>query len=645
MKRIFNYFSSRYLPRWLVLLFDLLVLPFSYVFAFILRFNFNFQQAVSEMSILHLVIVVPVFLFSFRQTKSYSGILRHSTAKDVMRIITATSFSMGLLFILILIARHFNVMFFETLPFSVTIIMTMATAVIMVTFRLLVRLIFLDIGWNKRDTKKVMIFGAGKLGRLTFEALQADKSANIEMVGFIDDNPSLRNKYVSCVPVYSASKAFTEIIPKNKITEVIIAINQPNITQERKRKIVDSCLEQKVMVKEVPTVETWINGELQTKTIKKIKIEDLLGRDSIRLDRQKIEAGLKHSVVLVTGAAGSIGSEIVRQLIDFRVKQVILFDKAESALYDLQQEIIAKDTGTQFVAIVGDITNELKLRKVFRKYTPDIVFNAAAYKHVPLMEEFPSEALRVNVGGTKIIADLAIEYNVGKFVFISTDKAVNPTNVMGATKRASEIYIQSLAQSSECSTRFITTRFGNVLGSNGSVVPLFKKQIERGGPVTVTHKDITRYFMTIPEACQLVLEAGFLGQGGEIFVFDMGEPVRIFDLAKRMIALSGLSPDKDIQIKITQLRPGEKLYEELLDNKEELLPTYNKKIMIGKVRKHDYNKINWQIIALLNELDKKSNEQLVEELMRIVPEFVSMNSVYINKNRNKKVENELLSSY
>jgi FlaA1/EpsC-like NDP-sugar epimerase len=366
----------------------------------------------------------------------------------------------------------------------------------------------------------------------------------------------------------------------------------------------------------------------------------LLGRNSIQLDRKKIEQGLKESVVFVTGAAGSIGSEIVRQLIHFKVQKIILLDKAESDLYDLQQEIISNSEHTNFEVIVGDVTNKSKLRKIFAEYSPTIVFNAAAYKHVPLMEEFPSEALRVNVGGNKIMADLSIEFGVEKFVFISSDKAVNPTNVMGTTKRISEMYIQSLAQSGKFSTQFIITRFGNVLGSNGSVVPLFKKQIEKGGPVTITHKDITRYFMTIPEACQLVLEAGFMGKGGEIFVFDMGEPVKIYDLAAKMISLSGFVPNQDIEIKITGLRPGEKLYEELLDNKEEVLKnTHNEKIMIGKDRKHDFEDMNNKIIDLLTAMDSLTRNKLVEKMMYIVPEFISMNSYYGNGKKEKAIKN------
>ncbi|HSO88194.1 MAG TPA: UDP-N-acetylglucosamine 4,6-dehydratase family protein, partial [Draconibacterium sp.] len=324
----------------------------------------------------------------------------------------------------------------------------------------------------------------------------------------------------------------------------------------------------------------------------------------------------------------SIGSEIVRQLMLFNAGHVILLDKAESDLYNLQNEILTKFKNVRFTVIVGDVTNEVKLRKVFKKYAPSMVINAAAYKHVPLMEEYPCEAIRVNIGGTRILADLSVEFGVEKFVMVSTDKAVNPTNVMGASKRISEIYIQALSQSHKNGTQFITTRFGNVLGSNGSVVPLFKKQIEDGGPVTVTHQEITRFFMTIPEACQLVLEASFMGKGGEIFVFDMGEPVRIYDLAEKMIYLSGYTPHKDIKIEVTKLRPGEKLFEEVLGSQEDLVPTHNEKILIGKTVMHDYKTVKKQINQLIDCVDDCDNQMLVDYMREIAPEFISQNSYY-----------------
>jgi FlaA1/EpsC-like NDP-sugar epimerase len=589
----------------------------------------------------HLVVVFPVITLCFWTSKSFSGILRHSTTQDILRIVYATGCAGILLTLASLSSRFFNDSSFINMPISVIVVFAMLVSTLLIFSRLSAKIIFQTWFTPKRDTQKVMIFGAGTLGQTALNALLTDVSINVKVVGFIDDNTSLQNKYVLGIPIYSVSNAFNKIVPENNVTEIVFAVDSTEISHNRKREITDMCLALQLMVKEVPPIKSWIKGELHAKTIRPIKIEDLLGRNSIKLDRNKIEQGLKNSVVFVTGAAGSIGSEIVRQLIKFNVKRIILLDKAESDLYNLQQEINLSRENTDFIVIVGDVTNKTKLRKIFAEYSPTIVFNAAAYKHVPLMEEFPGEAVRVNVGGNKIMADLSIEFGVEKFVFISSDKAVNPTNVMGTTKRISEMYIQALAQSGKFSTQFIITRFGNVLGSNGSVVPLFKKQIENGGPVTLTHKDITRYFMTIPEACQLVLEAGFMGKGGEIFVFDMGEPVKLYDLAKKMISLSGFIPDKDIEIKIVGLRPGEKLYEELLDsNAEVLLNTYNEKIMIGKDRKHDLNVINSKIRDLLEGLDELSRNRLVEKMMYIVPEFISMNSYYGN-GKNGKTDKKL----
>lgn len=628
MKRIFSYFTSRYLPRWLVLLFDLLTIVFSWILAFLLRFNFDIQKFKSSFEFAYLLILIPVVLFCFWKSKSYSGILRLSATQDIFRIFSAMVCTGFLLTAISLVIRSTGIFSFLVLPVSVIVIMVFLTTTLLIFSRLLAKLIFDRINADKRAVKNVVLFGAGKLGQITHKALVTDSSGNFNVVCFIDDNPSMQGKHIDGVPIYSAEKAFNEIIPAKKVSELIFSIDPLKILHTRKREIADFCIKNKVDIKEIPPVKKWINGEFNVQSIRRINIEDLLGRDSINLDCKKISEGLQNSVVLVTGAAGSIGSEIVRQLISFDVKHVVLVDKAESDLFHIINEINSKHKGANFTAIVGDVTNTEKMEKIFSKYRPSIVFNAAAYKHVPLMEEFPCEAIRVNVGGTKLLADLSVSFGVEKFVFISTDKAVNPTNVMGASKRISEIYIQSLAQSGKFSTRFITTRFGNVLGSNGSVVPLFKKQIETGGPVTVTHKDITRYFMTIPEACQLVLEAGFMGQGGEIFVFDMGEPVKIIDLAEKMISLSGFTPHKDIKIKVTGLRPGEKLFEEMLDNKEELLPTYNNKILIGKVRPHNFITVSQKICKLLQKIDNKGKRHLIEEMIEIVPEFKPANTYY-----------------
>jgi len=631
MNLYIHYFTNRYLSRWLVLFFDLMTIPVAYFLAFILRFNFNYSAAISSMSIYHFVIIFPVFMFYFWKSKSYTGVLRHSNTEDINRIFEVMFFTGVFLVLIVLAFRIFNSQYLPILPLSVIIIMNLIASAVLIFSRLLAKTIFLQIKKDRLATRKIMIFGAGKLGQMTRSVLLLDTSGNTEVIGFVDDNIALNDRKIFDLPIYSVSKAFNKIIPENNVTELIFAVGKSNISLRRKREITDKCLESHLVVKEVMPIENWINGELQAHNIRKINILDLLGRDAIQLNHEKIEAGLKNSVVLVAGAAGSIGSEIVRQLIAFNVKQVILLDKAESDLYNLQDEIKTKNAKIDFDIIVGDVTNKNKLRKIFLKYAPTMVINAAAYKHVPLMERFPCEAIRVNVGGTKNLADLAVESGVEKFVYISTDKAVNPTNIMGASKRLGEIYIQSLMQSKEITTRFITTRFGNVLGSSGSVVPLFEKQIERGGPVTVTHKDITRYFMTIPEASQLVLEAGFMGNGGEIFVFDMGEPVKIYLLAEKMISLSGFVPNRDIEIKITGLRPGEKLYEELLDNSEELMPTYNDKIFIGKVRKHEYKIVNQKIstmLGMLDNIDEDNCELLVKQIKNLVPEFSPNNSCY-----------------
>jgi FlaA1/EpsC-like NDP-sugar epimerase len=605
-------------------------LPVSYFVAYLLWANFEINKAFSSMEVVHFSVIFPVFLFYFWRSKSYSGILRHSNIEDINRIISVTIYSGVIISFLTLVFRVYEIPGFINFPVSVIIIMNLIVATGMVFSRLITKTVFQHFNLHKSYLKSAMIFGAGQLGRIAYNALKNDSSENIDIIGFIEDDNSLKDRYVFDLPIYSVNKAFEKIIPENEVSEIIFAIDKQKISVKRKKEIAEMCLNNHLSLKEVPAVKDWINGELHFESIRKINILDLLEREAISLDTRKIEEGLRNSVVLVTGAAGSIGSELVRQLISFHTKQVIMLDNAESDLYNLQQEIIAKKTNVDFHVIVGDVTNKAKLRKVFQQYSPDIVYNAAAYKHVPLMEEFPGEAVRVNVGGTKNLADLSVEFGVKKFVLISTDKAVNPSNVMGATKRIGEIYVQSLSQSGRYATQFITTRFGNVLDSNGSVIPLFEKQIKKGGPLTVTHKDITRFFMTIPEAVQLVLEAGFIGKGGEIFVFDMGEPVKIYDLARKMISLSGLVPDKDIMIEITGLRPGEKLYEELLNNKEELLPTYNEKIMVARVIKHEYAVVDQQVTELLSRAEDAESNGLVEYMMIVIPEYVPLNSVYTN---------------
>ncbi|PLB17803.1 MAG: Capsular polysaccharide biosynthesis protein [Flavobacteriaceae bacterium FS1-H7996/R] len=468
------------------------------------------------------------------------------------------------------------------------------------------------------SSKRVLIYGAGDSGIVTYNALISNVREKFEIVAFIDDNSRKNGKSINGILILSKNKIDQDYIDSHRIDEIIVT--SENINKDSLLSLVSL----QVKITKVPPIENWMNGELNVKQIKQVQIEDLLGRAPIKIDNPNLINEFKGETILITGAAGSIGSELVKQLAGFDIKELILVDQAESGLYDIQQDLI-RDGKHRFTAIVADIRDGLRIDSIFQEYKPTMVFHAAAYKHVPLMEKSPYEAIKINVNGTKLLADTASRYNVKKFVFISTDKAVNPTSVMGATKRMAEMYISCLQKESK--TKFITTRFGNVLGSNGSVIPLFKKQIENGGPLTLTHKEITRYFMTIPEAAQLVLEAGTMGKGGEIFIFDMGESVKIYDLAKNMIKLSGLSFPEDIDIQITGLRPGEKLYEELLANGENTLSTYHKKIMISKTRELDYVSVKHEIEELCITNRFQSNN-IVMKMKRLIPEYKSNNSDY-----------------
>ncbi len=448
------------------------------------------------------------------------------------------------------------------------------------------------------------------------------------IIAFIDDNNSKVNKTLEGIPVLSREKALNlNYTRRYQVSQLIIAIQK--LDPNHRREVVETGLEIGLQVKVLPGIDKWINGQLSSSQLRQVHIEELLERDPIRLDNNKISNDVHNKVILVTGAAGSIGSEIVRQLLQYQPARVILVDQAESPLYDLQFEIKTDEklrhVFEKALFLVANVKDNFRMEQIFATYKPQIVYHAAAYKHVPLMEENPYEAVLVNVFGTKTIADLAVKYNARKFVMVSTDKAVNPTNVMGATKRIAEIYTQCIGNGH---TQFITTRFGNVLGSNGSVIPIFKKQIEKGGPVTLTHKEIIRYFMTIPEACNLVLEAGAMGQGGEIFVFDMGKPVRIFDLARKMIQLSGFIPEKDIKIIETGLRPGEKLFEELLTNNENILHTHHPKIMRARVESFNRKNIEHALNNLGSALIEKDIFLLVSKMKDMVPEYISNNSVF-----------------
>ncbi len=631
---LLNVFSSRNVSPWWILIIDLTIVANAFMLAFILRLNVQLQSYSVLKMVVSSIWVLVVYLISFLIFGSYRGVIRHSNYHEFKLLIVACSSAF-----LFLIFSHFvlGVLGFDlfNVPRLVLIFHYLMTAILAFVFRMLVKETYSSLT-KKNTSTNVYIYGAGEMGQITFEAIRSDKDNEYNVVGFIDDKPSKWNMILHSIPVISWKKALEQGEVRN-VNVVILAIN--SITVQRKHEIADDCMDKDWKLKVMPSVRNWVNGISNKKQIRDIRIEDILGREEIRLNQIKIMEGLAGKNIVVTGAAGSIGSEIVRQLLRFPVQKIIMVDIAESALYDLQQELLLSHSDAPFDVILADVTNYQRMHEVFQKYKPEIVFNAAAYKHVPLLEEFPYEAIRVNIGGVKVLADLAIDFKVEKFVMISTDKAVNPTNVMGASKRICEIYIQALSQLNHIKTEFVTTRFGNVLGSNGSVVPLFKRQIKRGGPITVTHKDITRYFMTIPEACQLVLEAGFMGRGGEIFVFDMGEPVKIVDLAKEMIRLSGLKLGEDIDISFTGLRPGEKLYEELLASKENTMPTHHEKIMIANVRKYAYDMVNSKLEEMLLGLKMENNQLLVSRMKELVPEFKSQNSQYSALDKEAVLEN------
>ena len=617
---------SRFLPSWIVLAFDLSVISIVFFFTYWLRVDLG-SLSISMFAIIEQTMFgLPLFIIAYLVIKPHHGIIRHTTMNDVYNILLTHFIGSSGLFLMSVMARltgEFHILF---IPFSVIIVHFFISVFILATSRLFIKYIFYHLLERPTSNHNILIFGAGDMGFITRLVIDQDNRLKYKTVGFIDDNIQMQGKQIGGLPVFSEEAAFGKQIVRLKVNEIIFAINKGKITSERKAEIIDRCLQKKIKVREVPEVSQWINGKLSTTQIKSIKIEDLLSRDAIQLDTVKTGTCLNGKTILVTGAAGSIGSELVRQILHFNWKRLILIDIAETPLFNLQNEIVPLTVGVGVEYIVADVRDAFRMHYIFDKYQPEVIFHAAAYKHVPLMEEYPYEAIKCNVGGLKTMADLAVKFGVEKFVMVSTDKAVNPSNVMGASKRICEIYVQALSQRKGIKTKFITTRFGNVLGSNGSVIPLFKKQIMQGGPVQVTHKDITRFFMTIPEACQLVLEAGAMGNGGEIYLFDMGKPVKIYDLAEKMIKLSGFMPHLDIAIVEIGLRPGEKLYEELLASSEDTLPTHNKKIMIGKVRVYDFDVVSLMIAELLSHLTKDTDQMLVSRMKNIVPEFTSMNS-------------------
>jgi FlaA1/EpsC-like NDP-sugar epimerase len=610
------------LPRGIIFLIDLGMVFFSLILAYLLRFNFS----IPEVEIKTFRYVFPVLIgfraISFFLSSTYSGIIRYTSTRDVQRILVTNFAVSGAIALLNLIT--FQIFGVYAVPYSILIIEFLVTVFGMTTFRLLVKVIYLELMNPNREKTHVVIFGSGESGLITKRTLDRDAGTRYKVLAFLDDDPKKSGKKIEGIPIYNTAKHLESLLEENEIKHLIIAIQ--SLSPKRKQEIVDTCLKYNVKVMHVPPVMNWINGSLSFKQIKKIRIEDLLEREPIRLDATRIREQLHGKRILITGAAGSIGSEIARQVTQFSPDKVVLLDSAESPLHDLEMEFSDRNLSAIIEPVVADIRNQDRMENVFRHFKPHVVFHAAAYKHVPMMEHNPSEAILTNILGTKCVADLADQFKVEEFVMISTDKAVNPSSIMGATKRIAEIYIQSLNTKSD--TRFVTTRFGNVLGSSGSVIPRFNKQIEAREPITITHPDIVRYFMTIPEACQLVLEAAAMGKGGEIFIFDMGSPVRIVDLAKKMIQLNGLELDKDIRIAYTGLRPGEKLYEELLANEENTIPTHHEKIMIAKVKEYAFDEVKAHIEELIALFGAQDNRAIVLKMKQIVPEYISNNSIY-----------------
>lgn len=624
MYRLFKLFWQYNLPRWSILFIDTFVCALALSLAFFIRFYFDSVMSVQDKQNLpyDFLIVLSIRFISFYISKTYKGVVRYTSTRDTMRIFVVILSGSFLLFALNIISLNY-ILGYYFIPNSVIIIDALVSLFVMITSRLAVKALYSEIKNPTKEKINVLIYGAGEAGIITKRTLDRDAAIKYKAVAFIDTDEDKLGRSIEGVFIFPQSK-MPELIKLHEIELVIIAIQK--ISSQKKNEITDLCLENNVKVLTVPPVTNWINGELSFNQIKSIKIEDLLERDPIKLDDVTISAQLKNKVVLITGAAGSIGSELARQCANYSPKKIYLLDQAESPLHELELEFNEKFKDTAFEVVIADIRNVERLKHVFKSFQPQIVFHAAAYKHVPMMENNPSESIFTNILGTKNTADLANEFKVERFVFVSTDKAVNPTNVMGASKRIAEIYIQSLGKKSQ--TKFITTRFGNVLGSNGSVIPRFKKQIEEGGPITITHPDITRYFMTIPEASQLVLEAGSIGKGGEIFVFNMGKSVKILDLARKMILLSGLKENRDIKIVFTGLRPGEKLYEELLADTENTLPTHHEQILIGKVREYDYEEVKNIINELIKLFNTQNNELIVQRMKDLVPEFKSNNSVF-----------------
>ena len=623
---LLRFYRDRFLSRWTVLLFDVITTLLALIVSIALRFNFSVDQAQRVLNLPSFIGVLILYTFGYIVVGSHKGILRHTSLDDVKKVLKSTGWGFAISMIVTLSLSFAGAG--RLFPVSILSFHFALNTLGLIGLRLVAKSIYIAGTHQKTNFQNVLIFGSGDSGIMSKNALQQEQKGKFRVVAFADDNANRWGKKLQSIPILSPHKSLSESwLAENKIELLVIAVQ--SINPARRNEISEEALKAGVKVKVVPAYRTWIDGSLTSKQLKSIKIEDLLQRNKIELDNINISGSVNEKTVLITGAAGSIGSEIARQLSFYNLKNLILIDHAESPLYDIEQELKESFRTKKIINPICEVANvkdRYRMDTIFDKYRPDIVYHAAAYKHVPIIEMSPYEGIFVNVFGTRIVADTALRYGVERFVMVSTDKAVNPTNVMGATKRVAELYTQSLNELGK--TKFIATRFGNVLGSNGSVVPLFRKQIENGGPITVTHKEITRYFMTIPEACNLVLEAGAMGQGGEVFVFDMGEPVKILNMAEKMVKLSGLEINKDISIEITGLRPGEKLYEELLASSENSLPTHHPKIMVAKVETYSNKAIKEHLDVLTEIMIDGDVVGMVRKVKTIVPEYISQNSEF-----------------
>lgn len=625
-KLIQRYLSTKVLPIWTILLIDVCIIIVSSILAYVLRYDFKsvfMETSTIDKAIFGTVIINLIF---FRVFRTYSNVLRFSSFVDIMRIFVSLTVSYAILMGINVLGDAFlNI---KLAPFSVLFMSYIISFAMMASSRVIVKTIFEVLNFDGRHSANVFIYGAKEAGVNIAKSLRVNLRNHYRLRGFIADEPELINKVMMGVKVYPNDDTLIDNLLDRNVQVVIIS--PAKMEELQKSDIADRILAHKIKLMTAPPLSDWSGKGLNRTQLKEIQIEDLLQRNPIEIDIYKVASQLEGKRVLITGAAGSIGSEIMRQVASFNPYKLILVDQAETPLHNIRLELQDRWRNIDAETIIADISNATRMEAIFKEYRPQYIFHAAAYKHVPMMEDNVSESIQINVYGTRTLADLAVKYGTEKFVMISTDKAVNPTNVMGCSKRICEIYVQSLAkklqkEGKEKATQFITTRFGNVLGSNGSVIPRFRDQIQRGGPVTVTHPEIIRYFMTIPEACRLVLEAGSMGSGGEIYIFDMGKPVKIVDLAKRMISLSGRT---DVKIEFTGLRHGEKLYEELLNVKELTKPTYHEKIMIANVREYDYEEVKVRIQELIDMSYTYDQMKIVSAMKNIVPEFVSKNSCF-----------------